>query len=87
MSRADPWKPGLLGHICSWLDPCWVQRHHQLLWLDVTIFRGGGYPMEKAATLPRSHEIVVEKREGISLKRLQSPGPLFLLSACWGGAM
>jgi hypothetical protein len=43
--------------------------------------------MEKAATVPRSHEIVVEKREGISLKRLQSPGPLFLLSACWGGAM
>ena len=63
MSRADPWKPGLLGHICPWLDPCWVQCHHQLLWLDVTIFRGGGYPMEKAATLPRSHEIVVEKGE------------------------
>ena len=44
--------------------------------------------MEREATLPRSHEIAVEKREeGISLKRLQSPGPLFLLSACWGGAM
>lgn len=44
--------------------------------------------MERAATLPRSHEIVVEKREeGISLKRLQSPVPLFLLPVCWGGAM
>lgn len=52
--------------------PLLVQRHHQLMWLDVTIFRGGGYPMERAATLPRSHEVVVKKREeGISLKRLQ----------------
>lgn len=49
ISRADPSQRGSSG-TCVRMCLCYMQH----VWLDAAVLRGGGNPVERAATLPRS---------------------------------